>query len=314
MADISRILHPTDFSDSADAALAQAVWLARRHEAEVHVLHVLHIQHSFVEGPLPSAYAGSGSFPDFYEEVQRDAEERLQEVVERVSSPDVHVKAVLAPGGAAAPVILEYAAEEEMDLIVMGTHGRRAVERFLLGSVAEQVVHESSCDTLVVRASTSEAGRSPAVQRVLVPVDFSEAAAVAVTRAKSWAKHHGAHVDFLHVIEPLPFTVSLASSISVHDLDPDIIEHTKEELRSFVVSAEGPEVPHALHVEEGEVATHIVKTADALDTDLLVMGSQGRSAFRRFILGSVTERVMRTAKQPVLTARPRKTKTADAGA
>jgi len=302
MADITRILHPTDFSTSAETALAQAIRLARRYEAEVHVLHVLHIQHSFVEGPLPSAYAGSGSMPELFREAQQDAEQHLEEMVQAVDAPDVHLKPVLSPGAAAAPVILEYAEEEGMDLIVMGTHGRRAVERFLLGSVAEQVVHESRCDTLIVRAHEDDAEPRP-IQRLLVPVDFSEAAGVALGRAKTWAAHHGAHVDVLHVIEPLPFTVSLASSVSVHDLDPDIIEHTTEELRDFVEETEGPEVPHALHVEEGEVAASIIRKADALSTDLIVMGSQGRSAFRRFVLGSVTERVLRTAKQPVLTAR-----------
>ncbi len=302
MPQIDRILHPTDFSESAEVALRNAVHLARHFEAEIHLLHVLQVLHSYVEGPLPSAYAGSGSLPDFYSEFQREAEEQLSQMVEQHSAPDVRIKPILSPAASAAPLILEYATEEHADLIVMGTHGRRAVERLLLGSVAEEVVHSSRCNVYVVRATEDDpAPRS--IQRILVPVDFSEASAMAVARAKEWADSHGAQLDVLHVIEPLPFTVSLASSVSIYDLDPDIIENTHRELQTFIDGADGPDVPASLHVEEGSVGRTIVEKSEEADVDMIVIASQGRSAIRRFVLGSVTERVLRTARRPVLTVR-----------
>lgn len=137
---LTRILLPTDFSDTAQYALDYARELAGRFDATVHLLHVVPdpLQTLAVEvAPVVSDLAASWT---------ADAERRLEEV--RIEGPRT-VRAVRV--GHAFVEILRYAADNAIDLIVMGTHGRGPVEHLLLGSVAEKVVRKASCPVLTVK-------------------------------------------------------------------------------------------------------------------------------------------------------------------
>jgi nucleotide-binding universal stress UspA family protein len=144
----TNVLVPTDFSDTADSALVYATMLAARLGASLHLLHV------FSDPYMLPTYA-----PDVYSEVPAVLrEEALQRVDEelgiRVATIVLSVpasKAVVT--GPAAREIVRYAAAHGIDLIVMGTHGRRGVAHLLLGSVAEHVVRTAPCPVLTVRGS-----------------------------------------------------------------------------------------------------------------------------------------------------------------
>src|SRR5690606_34769986 len=112
---------------------------------------------------------------------------------------DVVVKRAVVRDVAAAPAILQYARDQEMDLVVMGTHGRRGLRRLFLGSVAEEVVRLSVCPVLTVHAGPI---RSEALfGDILVPIDFSPHSKAALRAAASLAPELGASLDLLHVVE-----------------------------------------------------------------------------------------------------------------
>ncbi len=137
---LTRILLPTDFSDTAQHALDYARELAGRFGAGVHLLHVV---------PDPMQNWATEAMPvvsDLAERWKADAERRLEEI--RLDGPQT-VRAVRI--GHAFVEILQYAADNAIDLIVMGTHGRGPVEHLLLGSVAEKVVRKASCPVLTVK-------------------------------------------------------------------------------------------------------------------------------------------------------------------
>ena len=145
---LTRILVPTDFSETADAALAYAKTLAERLGASLHLVHV------FIDPYLVAAYA-----PEVYTPPPPDARERLlaevnDRLFERLDTEDAQrfhgTRAVTS--GLTAPQITAYAAQHDIDLIVMGTHGRRGVAHLLLGSVAEHVVRTARCPVLTIRA------------------------------------------------------------------------------------------------------------------------------------------------------------------
>lgn len=147
MIDLKTILVPTDFSEPSQKALAYARALAGLFEGSLHVLHV--VEQPFVHGWTVEGYVAA--LPDFREELLRRAHEEM----ERLFAGDDERKTLRVElvGRAGNPFaeIVRYAKEKEIDLIVMGTHGRGRMAQLLLGSVAEKVVRAAPCPVLTVR-------------------------------------------------------------------------------------------------------------------------------------------------------------------
>ena len=145
---LNRILVPTDFSETADVALDYAKQLATKMGASLHLLHVFTDPYA-VAGCAPEVYAAVP--PDARERARNEANERL---VERLDSDEEQrfrgTRGIVR--GLTAPQIVAYADSQDIDLIVMGTHGRRGVAHLLLGSVAEHVVRTASCPVLTIRS------------------------------------------------------------------------------------------------------------------------------------------------------------------
>jgi nucleotide-binding universal stress UspA family protein len=153
MARITRILVPTDFSPAADEALAYARTIADAFGASLHLLHVF-------EDPYTTAVYAPEVYsvvpPGFREAALQDAERRLNERLRidenaRGATTDISI-------GPPAKEIVRCAEERNIDLIVMGTHGRSGLAHLLLGSVAERVVRTAPCAVLTVRESRPAEG------------------------------------------------------------------------------------------------------------------------------------------------------------
>ena len=146
MTRITRILVPTDFSATADAALDYAYVLAERFNASIELLHVL--DDPFVaDGMAAEAYISEA--PTLRTAMLQEAQERLRHRAStRGGLPAIKTEVLFGHG---ARTIVEYAAERGVDLVVMGTHGRTGLAPLLLGSVAEQLVRTAPCPVLTVR-------------------------------------------------------------------------------------------------------------------------------------------------------------------
>ena len=142
MISLNKILVPTDFSKHSEKALRYGVELAIKFSAEVHLLHTFEI--------VPMAYGEGGFIPiDSSEEIAEAAKQHLDKLTIESVGQLVVTRAVTQ--GRPFVEIVRYAKQKEIDLIVLGTHGRGAISHMLLGSVAEQVVRKASCPVLVVR-------------------------------------------------------------------------------------------------------------------------------------------------------------------
>ena len=299
-----KILVPTDFSTCADQAFAKALDMARRHGAEVHLLHVI--------GPLEGdAYSPLRHSPEAHvrhETPDKIAYDLLQSTIDRQDTEGVTIELVKRHGSAGASMLLQYAKAEGVDLIVMGTHGRHGVQRLMMGSVAERTVRQASCSVLTVReqedhASPTKSGVSQ-IQRILVPIDFSEHSKSLLHTAQALALSYGAQLDLLHVNEMPLFAGIYSGLMTANDLVPEVDKHALERLEHLWEQVGREEVPVKLHVEEGHAAAHIVDFAEQVGSDLIVIASQGRSGIAHFLIGSVAERVVRSAPCPVLTLKP----------
>ena len=284
MLSIDRILWPTDLSQGAEWAFPHAAALADWHDAALHVLHVREDDSSGQEdfplsrGALANAIdvAGAPSQPFDLDSLDLRQEQRAGD----------------APGGA----ITSYVEEQEVDLVVMGTHGRRGLQRLLIGSVAEEVLRTAPCPVLTVRGG-EEQSSAWNVHNILAPVDFSDASMQAVKHTKELALTYGAQITLLHAIEEVMYPS--AYGLEMADVPgPEVIDRVENSLAELAREEIGYE-----HVvvdsTVGYAPSTILDYTEANDVDLIVISTHGRSGLERLLLGSVTERVVRRASVPV---------------
>lgn len=144
---LKQILVATDFSEPADVAVNYGRDLARAYDATLHVIHVIENMHGFYGADVGFALA------DVERNVEAAVQRDLDATLSRHADDALNIVATVKRGSNVAHAITEYAKTNAIDLIIVGTHGRGAVSRFLMGSVAERVVRSAPCPVLTVRAN-----------------------------------------------------------------------------------------------------------------------------------------------------------------
>lgn len=291
MLSIDRILWPTDFSAGAEHAFPHAALLADWHDADLHILNVL-------EGAEEARQDMEKQFPVPKEKLANHIEE------ERSVSIDLEGLTVTQhqeESASPAQAIVTYADELDVDLVVAGTHGRRGLQRLLLGSVAEEVLRTAPCPVLTVRAG-EERRSAGAVRNILAPVDFSEGSEMAVQHAKELALTYGAQITLLHAVEEVMYPSAYGMEIA--DIPgPEVVERVEESLATMARDEIGYE-----HVVVDSIIGYapsvILDYEEDYDVDMIVIATHGRSGLERLLLGSVTERVVRRAAAPVFVVKP----------
>ncbi|MEM7480302.1 MAG: universal stress protein [Acidobacteriota bacterium] len=293
---LRRILMPTDFSTSADAALGEALFFARRSRAELHLLHVI----EWLQ-PRPSSEMDLIEMDEVFERLGEVAAAETRRLLERVPTKQLEIRESLRRGISAAAEIVAYAEAESIDLIVIGTHGRRGVRRFLLGSVAEEVARTAACPVLTL-PERGDLTEDLEIERIVVPFDYSDDACASLRTAISLARSFNGRIDLVHAI--LPPTVA-GASVPMPAVVPTTLARTQElALQKVASEVTTPEVTVDAHLLVGPVPSSITSYAEEVQANLIVMASHGLSGYHRFLLGSVTERVVRSASCPVLVCRP----------
>ena len=146
------VLVPLDFSDVSEAALVYARNLARTYGARLHVMHVM--ENDFLRPVASDPHVHAEAMARHLADKLTDEDQRMFQAV-----------AVMRKSDAPADEIVQYAESEHIDLIVMGTHGRKGVAHFFVGSVAEQVVRSAPCPVLTMRPPRGQAADSIAATR-----------------------------------------------------------------------------------------------------------------------------------------------------
>jgi nucleotide-binding universal stress UspA family protein len=299
MITVKKILFPTDFSRCAEQAQAHALYLAQEYGAVLHMLHANTVLEYAPHDLRPY-------FPNHEEVMAQSRELALRHMATALSAREaaqLRVQQVYQNGISVAPVILTYASEHDIDLIVMGTHGRRGLGHLLLGSVAEEIVRTAMCPVLTIR-ERKETLPVENFKRILVPIDFSKHSAQALLTAKALAEKYGARLQLLHVVEDLRYPAFyMAERFAYFDIRPEVATRAKQELEQFYRDVQAPHVPADLHVIEGGAAHEIIKFTEKHATDLIVIATHGLTGVEHFLMGSVAEKVVRRAPCPVLTVK-----------
>ncbi|MFC4246234.1 universal stress protein [Natribaculum luteum] len=284
-----RILVPTDGSDGATAALEHAIDHAADREATIHALYVADVTRD-------EAVASDSEVLEVFE--QRGSR-FVADAVDRAERRDVTVVDAVERG-TPHETILEYAGAHDVDLLVMGTHGRRGFQRFFLGSVAERVVRMA--DVPVLTVNDTGASIPYPYEDVLIATDGSECARVAATHGVELAATHDATVHVVSVVDASATSYDVAAGQLLEALEV-AAEETVETAATSAREAGVSTVETA--VEVGSVSKELTAYADDHDVDLVVTGTHGRCGVDRYVMGSVAERVVRTAPCPVLTVSQR---------
>jgi nucleotide-binding universal stress UspA family protein len=291
---LKRLLCPTDFSEASARALHHASALAERLPAELTVIHVF--QRPIPYGPFGGKVGYLPTLPD-----RSELLERLASHVEPVRASGIAVHLELVEGHPAS-AIAEHAKMAPADLIVMGTHGLRGFDRWILGSVTEGVLHKAPCPVLTVPPK-NEAAHPPGVYaRVLCAVDLVDSEPT-LTSALALAQQ-GAHLTVLHAVEQVSDDPVLSQlPLEVPEYGRILMADARKALRKAVPSR----LRSLFGIEEmvvpGRAYKQILRVAKDTRADLIVMGVHRRNPIDLAFLGSTANHVVRQADCPVLAIR-----------
>ena len=281
----SKMLLATDGSDDAALAARAAVDIARKTGPELHVVHAWH--------SVPSTRFESY----IHAQLKREGREVLAEQVERIKGDGANVAEAHLREGPAVDEILDLAKEVGADLIVIGSRGLGPVKRVVLGSVSEGVVHHATRPVLVLRGG----GWPP--EQVVIGDDNSEAAEEAGELAAVIGRLVGARVTLVRAYRKLPKMDVERRELNARMADDELRREERKLWERATQIQEAHEVRPTVRLSAGDPAARILEAAeegDAPEKTLVAVGSRGLGTMRRMRLGSVSTKVLRAAKGPVL--------------
>ena len=298
MLNIKKILVPTDFSAGSKEALWQAVLIAEQYKAEVILFHVTVLFNEGIDMGLDAK-----GWQSMYEKASADVAEKLGSNIPDTIPDTVHVYHDQVRDVSVHDAIIDYADNQDIDLIVMATHGRKGISRFMIGSVAELVVRRSEQPVLTVHndKKVDETGA------IVVPIDFSgfaeESLYVAIKFAEKWnVPVHAVHVLETH-LHPAFYQAEVYSPIEPTAGLKGKIEAEMRK-RYDKIHGDGKEVDIHFHVLEGTPVSKLTEFISGIDDALVVIATHGLTGLKHFVFGSVAEQVVRQSESPVLALKP----------
>jgi nucleotide-binding universal stress UspA family protein len=305
------ILVPLDGSTFGEHALPLALGLARRSGASLRLLHV--------HTPLATVYAeGAYAFDSSLEaELKAHQTHYLADVVQRIgeaSSVSVHPEVLEGP---VAETIRTTALGTGADLVVMTTHGRGALARFWLGSVADELVRQLPMPLLLVRPGEGQPDlkADPVPRHLLLPLDGSPLAEQMIEPAAALGSLAEADFTLLRVISPVaPLDYSIEGTTFSQRAQAIVAQierlqaEARKEAHDYLEGVAGRLRERGLKVQtkvlvDAQPATLILRYATPPGVDLIALATHGRRGLARLFLGSVADKVIRGAAVPVLVHR-----------
>ena len=283
---IHNVLIATDFSSCSNLALSFGLELAHGYQANAYVVFVVPSDEFMMAGPEAYMAAKDAARRDLLE-----LKHALRKKHSYVEGEDYHLFLL---EGDVAQAILDFAHQKQIDVIVVGTHGRGGLGRALMGSVAENVFRNSPVPVLTLGPHLDRitGGRNP--KNILVPVDFSPASERAARYAAAMAREHNATLTMLHVIERWPAEAQV---------DRERVRRGLREKIEGLLGEDAKGVRCRFRIEVGRVVETVLYTAKGVDADLLVVGVRPRTGLLNRLMWPHAYEIVREAACPVLTVR-----------
>jgi len=298
-----KILVPLDGSPLAQAILPYVMVVAKGFHSRVILFHVAEtaLDH---EAPEQKTYAD-----ETMERIRPMAESYLAGVADELRREGIDVETRVV-GGRAAAQIVEHADKEDVGLIALSTHGRSGLARLVMGSGVDKILRACERPILLVRPRDEGAGGEAAARlsKIIVPLDGSDAAEAALPFAEELAKALALEIILIQVI-------GVETTVHFGPMAPDSWPVPSDILQRLDVVASGYLKGLATELKNkgltvqweilrGSAGPRIVEFARETADSLVAMTTHGRSGFRRWVMGSVTDKVVRHTGEPVLVMRP----------
>jgi nucleotide-binding universal stress UspA family protein len=300
------LLVPLDGSTFAEQALIPAVDLARRMNSRLHLVRV--------RASLPIDVSGSDA-EIYIERIYRKVSEQLPGQVEaRVLTDEFGPLEYPPPASTlVADVLARFAVEHDVTFTIMATHGHGGVRRAWLGSVADSLIRLAPRPVLLIRPSDDAPGEAARVSRefrhILVPLDGSRTAERAIPNALRIGTLYNARYTLLRVTSPLSWDIAPHAWEPAPARTPPLSTAAAEAYLNEQAAAmrreHGVRVDTAV-IDGASAGPAIIEYAEAHGVDLIAMGTEGAGQIRRLLLGSVTDKIVRSSNAPVLVCNARR--------
>jgi nucleotide-binding universal stress UspA family protein len=296
MLGIKRILVPVDFSEPSQRAVEYGLSLALQFNARLLLTHIVSSSTALIYTFPTESFA-------FEKEQARYAKSMLPDLIPEEYRERVDLQTIVKVGEVRSE-LLGIVKDEKIDLVVMGTHGRKAFERFFLGSLTERMLRKLDVPILTVShldpaRELHQAGPVP-LGHVLYATDLSDNASVGLKFAMDLARETGARLTVLHVMEALRSLYWGAEAGYLGNELESIREDALSRLRLSIPARGCEGLRLNTMMTEGDPYRDIVRVADEEKADIIIMNLQGKTLAERALLGSTAERVIRSAHVPVL--------------
>jgi nucleotide-binding universal stress UspA family protein len=284
---LRNILFATDFSSASAAALNHALSIARRYDARVYISHVIRPDAYQLVPPEAVAMAS--------EQTRLYAEQHMAQLLVSGRLRDIPHQ-VLLEQGELWSTLAKLLDQHEIDLIVVGTHGRTGVRKLLLGSAAEEIFRMSHRPVLTVGPHVAgEVPMESSLHRILYATDFTTHSDRASAYALSLAQEHQAHLTLLHVVQG-------ATDVSAPG-HAKLTEFFLRQMQQMIPDEADLWCEPELRVDFGTAADEILRVASEQGADLIVLGVRRSATFAGHLPPATAYKVVCQAASPVLTVR-----------
>ncbi|MBM3148713.1 MAG: universal stress protein, partial [Chloroflexi bacterium] len=279
-----------DGSKTAESVLPYVKYLAKRFGAEVEVLGV-----------------GIGRKS---RRVNRLLDDYVESTTANLRDENLEATPVIVYGSA-ADKILSYSKQNDIDLIIMATHGRSGVTRWWIGSVAEKIVSQVMTPVLLIpsmKQKTRKAkGGDISISKILVPLDGSDTGQAALGHVELVARETNAAVHLIQVISPPGAMETSAFGSAEWDNFLKVMQDAANDyLGGIIDSLKAGGITAKHHIVVGNPANEVIKFAEKGKVDLIAMSTHGRTGIARWVIGSVADKVLHGARKPMWLVRPPK--------
>jgi nucleotide-binding universal stress UspA family protein len=293
MISVKNILVPVDFSEPSKKGVTYGLTLAGQFNANLILAHI-----------VPESTALMYAFPTRLPEIEDEQYAKASREIEKLASAEhvaqLNLRTIVKIGNIERE-LLGIVKDEDIDLVVMGTHGRRYLGRWFIGSVTEHMLRNVPVPVLTVSHIEAEkhAIGLVSLKRILYATDLSQSSSIGMRYAIELARGAGAQLTVMHVVDDED-RMLWGPALIAHLDRAKLLEEWRHKLDDFIKREGVPDIAIEALMVEGKPFRKIVEYAEAENVDVIVLNLQSKSLVERALLGSTAERIVRLARTPVL--------------